>query len=458
MDYSILSRSYDLRGIYGMDIDDDFFFRLGFAFVKTIGISRIALWYDARLSSPALKAHFARWVSLAWATVIDIGMCSSDMLSFATCHYDDIHAGVMITASHNPKEYNGMKSLSHLWEPYNLKKYGPAMVQIMNTMQNEDWNQKSLLRIESRNVLHDWITQILKFTSSTTDFSKFSIVADGGNGVAWIFISALAERAGFKLIPLFLDPDGNFPFHHPNPMLEKNREDAKYALLEHAADVACIFDGDADRVILLDETGEQVNSAIISSIIAESILSKNPQAKFIGNTVTSHNFQDFILWNNSTYIREKVGHVYIREKMMSDDSITFAGEHSAHYFFRENYFMDSGVVAMMVFLDLLARSWKQMSEFTKKYKKYITLEEINFEVPDPKWAIAKLIEIYKDEKYDLFDGITVQYEDGSWWNFRPSSNEPLLRFNMEAKSQERFDSLYDEIMRHIQAFWDTSNH
>ena len=458
MDYSILSRSYDLRGIYGVDIDDDFFYRLGFAFVKATGNSRIALGYDARLSSPALKSAFTRWVQFAGASIIDIGMCSSDMLSFATCHYDDIEAGVMITASHNPKEYNGMKSLAHSGEPYNLKKYGPAMGEIMNDMKMEEWTQYNPLKRESRNVLHDWVSQILKFTTSGTDFSKYRVVADGGSGVAWVFMSALAERAGFKLMPLFLDPDGNFPFHHPNPMLEKNREDAKRAVLKQGAQVAFIFDGDADRVILLDETGEQVNSAVISTIIAESILSKEPKAKFIGNAVTSHNFRDFVAQNHSTYIREKVGHVYIRENMMSDPLIAFAGEHSAHYFFRENYFMDSGIVAAMVFLDLVVRSWKEVSEFIKKYKKYITLEETNFEVSDPKWAITQLANIYKNEKHDLFDGITVEYEDGSWWNFRPSSNEPLLRFNMEAKTQERFDLLYSEIIGYIHTFWEASSH
>lgn len=148
--------------------------------------------------------------------------------------------------------------------------------------------------IEERNVLSDWISQILGFTSPSADFSKYTVVADGGNGVASVFMSALAERARFTLIPLFLDPDGNFPNHHPNPMLEKNREDAKQALLGNHADIAFIFDGDADRVILLDETGEQVNSAIISAIIAESILEKNPGRAFIGNTVTSHNFRDFV--------------------------------------------------------------------------------------------------------------------------------------------------------------------
>lgn len=450
MDYSILSRSYDLRGIYGIDIDDDFFYRFGFAFAKITGKNRIALGYDARNSSYALMSAFISWANRAGATIINIGRCSSDMLSFATCHYDDIEAGVMITASHNPKDYNGMKSLAHSGEPYNLKKYGPAMVEIMQNM----WEGKEEMRGETeyRDILDDWVVQILKLTSSSTDFSKYTVVADGGNGVAWVFMSALAEKAGFKLIPLFLEPDGDFPNHHPNPMLEKNREDARQALLQNQADTALIFDGDADRVILLDERGEQVNSAIISAIISESILSKNPEAKFIGNTVTSHNFRDFIQERWGTYIREKVGHVYIRENMMSDPLIAFAGEHSAHYFFRKNYFMDSGIVAAMVFLDLLALSGKKVSEFIESYKKYITLEETNFEVADPKWAIVRLWQLYVHEQHDFLDGITVEYEDGSWWNFRPSSNEPLLRFNMEALTQERFDALYSEIMRHIATF------
>jgi phosphomannomutase len=243
---------------------------------------------------------------------------------------------------------------------------------------------KNTKSVEHRDVLDDWTTQILRFTSSDTDFSKYRVVADGGNGVAGVFMTDLAKKAKFHLIPLFLAPDGNFPNHHPNPMLEKNREDAKNALLEQHADIACIFDGDADRVILLDETGAQVNSAVISAIIAENILSKNPKAKFIGNAVASHNFRDFVVEHGSEYIREKVGHVYIRETMMKDSSFEFAGEHSAHYFFRENYFMDSGIVAAMVFLDLLARSGKKTSDFIQKYKKYITLEETNFEVPDPK--------------------------------------------------------------------------
>ncbi len=454
MNYSLLSRSYDLRGIYGVDIDEDFFFRLGYAFVKVTEKKRIALGYDARLSSKALKDAFIRGASLAGAMIIDIGLCSSDMLSFATCHYDDVEAGGMITASHNPKEYNGFKSLAHSAEPYNLKKYGPVMVEIMQSL--EIPAGEIVQNIEYRDVSDDWVNHIAQFVGDDVDFSWFTIVADGGNGSAGTFMQKLSEKFGFTMIPLFLEPDGNFPNHHPNPMLEKNRQDAKNALLEHQADVAFIFDGDADRIMLLDDVGGVVTSGIMSSVIVAELSEKYPNAGYIGNATISHIFRDTVEKLGGFYEREMVGHVYIREHMMKNPAIVYAWEHSAHNFFRDNYYMDSGIMAGMVFLAAVARQGKKISDVTREYRQYVTLEETNFEVPDPKWAIEQLADLYKHEDHDLFDGITVRYPDGSWWNFRPSSNEPLLRLNMEARTEERFDVLYGEIMEHIRTFWEAS--
>jgi phosphomannomutase len=311
-------------------------------------------------------------------------------------------------------------------------------------------------KVEHRDVLEDWIDHIISFAGKWIDYSQYTIVADGGNGAAWAFMTRLAERAGFTMIPLYLEPDGNFPNHHPNPMLAKNREEAREIVLRGDADFAWCFDGDADRIMIVDDRGEVVTSGVISSVIAKALSEKYPKAGYIGNATISHIFRDIVseLWGY--YEREMVGHVYIREHMMKDDSIVYAGEHSAHYFFRDNYYMDSGIMAGMVFLSVVANSGKKISEITKEYQQYITLEETNFEVPDPRWAIEKLVEIYQYEKYDLFDGITVEYDDGSWWNFRPSSNEPLLRFNMEAWTQGRFDALYTEIMIHIRAFGEAS--
>ncbi len=180
-------------------------------------------------------------------------------------------------------------------------------------------------------------------------------MADGGNGVAGAFITRLSEKAGFTLLPLFLEPDGNFPNHHPNPMLEKNREDAKNLLLKSRADAAWIFDGDADRIMILDDTGDLLTSGIISSVIARGLAEKYPNASYVGNATVSHIYRDTVALLGGTYEREMVGHVYIREHMMRDARIVYAGEHSAHYFFRDNFYMDSGIMAGMVFLATLAR-------------------------------------------------------------------------------------------------------
>lgn len=197
-------------------------------------------------------------------------------------------------------------------------------------------------------------------------------------------MTRLAERAGFRMIPLFLDPDGNFPNHHPNPMHDKNREDARQALLDNQADIAFVFDGDADRVMILDDAGEVLTSGIISSVIASALAKKYPRAGYIGNATISHIYQDTVESIGGYYEREMVGHVYIREHMMRDSGIVYAGEHSAHYFFRDNYYMDSGIMAGMVFLAEMSRSGRKVSEAKKEYEKYVTLEETNFEVSDPK--------------------------------------------------------------------------
>lgn len=450
MNYSILSRSYDLRWVYPTEINEDFYNHLGYAFALWSKASRIALGHDARLSGKSLSEAFAQWANRAGATIIDIWFCSSDMLSFATCFSCDIEVGVMITASHNPKDQNGMKSVWHSGEPINLKHVGNEIIALMNlddgmVSHNTHWG------IELRDVTEDWTSRIMSFTE-TQDFSSLKIVADGGNWAAWAYMTKIAERAWFNMIPLFLEADGNFPNHHPNPMLRENREHAKNTILESNADLGLLFDGDADRVVILDSRWEMIVSWVICSVIAHALLEKHPWKTIAGNAVISHSLQASVEKYGWKYIRTRVDSVAIKAMMLSNPEIIFAWEHSTHYFFQSNWCTDSGIIAAFVFLDILLRSWLSLDELIAKYTQFVTLEEQNFIVRDRNEVIDTLSQLYAGESHDFLDWLTVSYDDGSWWNVRPASNDPVIRLNMEAKTQERYDELYLEIREQLAHF------
>lgn len=446
----ILSRSYDLRAIYPDEIDEDFFFRFGYAFAKYTGHTRIAVWYDARLSGLSLAESYMNGIDAAGGTPINLWLVSTDMLGFATCHYDDIESWVMITASHNPKEYNGVKCLDHNGNPYNLKKYGEQIGKIMEGIPQDVYGFHKKMW-EFRDVRWDFANHVTSFLREK-DYSWLQIVVDAWNGAAGAFIEALEKKTLFECIPLFLEPDGNFPNHHPNPIIGKNREDARKKVIETHADGAFIFDWDADRIMILDEHGTLIPSWVIASIIASKLLTGEPWATFIGNAVTSHIYSDTVQILGGVYEREKVGHIYIREHMKKNPNIVFAAEHSAHYFFRDNFCIDSGILVGMMILDMMKSEGKKLSEIGRKYMTYITLEETNYTVKDPQSVITALKKEFYQEHQDTLDWFTVSYADTSWWNVRPSSNEPLLRLNIEAKTQDRFDELYRILMEALKRY------
>lgn len=449
MTYATLTKSYDLRWVYPTDIHEGYYAAYGYGFVKYTGSTKIALGYDARLSSPTLKEAIIRWANAAGATVVDIGLCSSDMLSFSTCYYDDIDAGIMITASHNPKDQNGIKSMRHSGFPINLKTEWQYIIPYME--EYDTLNIRAQRYVEIRDVKTDWGNRVLWF-SQTKDFSRLKIVVDGWNGSAGSYMKDIAERAWFEMIPLFLEPDGNFPNHHPNPMLPENREFARKKILETWADLWMLFDGDADRVVLLDNKGNLIVSWVLCAIIADALLEKDPGKIIGGNAVISHTLQDIVRECSWEYVRMRVDSVAIKTEMLQNTDIIFAWEHSTHYFFGSNWCTDSGIIAAFVFLDIYLRSGMTLEALIAKYQRYITLEEENFIVKDRQEVIDTLTSIYSKEDHDLFDGLTVRYPDKSWWNIRPASNDPVIRLNMEAVTRQRFQELYAEISWHLKGF------
>ena len=449
MKYSILTRSYDLRWVYPTEINEWLYEAYWYGFVRYTESQTIALGYDARLSSPTLKEAIIRWANNAGAKVVDIWLCSSDMLSFSTCFYDDIDAGIMITASHNPKDQNGIKSMRHNGFPINLKNEWNDILVYMD--EYDTMNHASQRNVEVRDVKNDWTDRILSF-SETKNFSSLKIVVDGGNWAAGSYIEAIAEKAWFQMIPLFIEPDGNFPNHHPNPMLPENREAARKKIIETGADIGLLFDGDADRVVVLDNRWNLVVSWVLCAVIAAALLEKSWGKSIGGNAVISHTLEDIVteLWGQ--YKRMRVDSVAIKTEMLKNPDIIFAWEHSTHYFFWSNWCTDSGIIASFVFLDIFLRSGLTLEALIAKYQRYITLEEENFIVADRNMAINTLRSIYSWENYDDFDGLTVRYDDKSWWNVRPASNDPVIRLNMEAVSRDRFNALYKEVTKHLKQF------
>jgi phosphomannomutase len=265
-------------------------------------------------------------------------------------------------------------------------------------------------------------------------------------------MQALADRLGFKLIPLYFEPDGNFPNHHPSPIESKNMRDLQQKVRETGANIGVAFDGDADRAVMCDESGEIISASITLSAISELFLTKNPGKKIMYNATCSHIVRDTILSLGGTPVQEKVGHVYLKEHMKQDPDIVFAGEHSSHYYFRDMGNADSGALAFLIVLEYLEQYELTASEMREKFGKYHSIEETNFQVKSVPEVLESLSHVYQDEKQERFDGLTVSFEDGSWFNVRGSSNEPLIRLNLESTSKAGLESLSKKVISEISAF------
>ncbi len=439
MNLSLLSKSYDLRGIAGSELTESDYEALGNAFARLVPGERFALGRDARVTSEAFAAAFARGVVSQGKNVADLGLCSTDMLQFATVRYPEIDAGFMITASHNPKEYNGLKSCLKDAVPINLKEWANRL---SDAIRFPIPNAPVPGSVEPLETTADWADHVASFAHG--DFSKLTVVADAGNGVAGVFMGAVAERLGFKLVPMFFEPDGDFPNHHPSPIESKNTADLRKKVVEVGADVGIAFDGDADRAVVVDETGREVPPSAVCCSIVEAVLAEHPGAGIISNAVSSEYVAEFVTALGGRHVRSKVGHVYIKELMRDDPSILFAGEHSAHYFFRKNANADSGVIAFVHFLSAMAAKKEKASEIRARYDRYPAIEETNFRVPEVASALEKVRRAYDGIEPDYFDGMTLKTPEFRL-NVRPSSNEPLLRLNLEAANAEILEREFSKV-------------
>lgn len=438
MNFGIIGSSYDIRGIYGTDINEDFYFRFARAFSVRFDPKTVAVGRDSRLSSPTLTEALIRGFTRSGVHVVDLGICSTDMVSFAAGAYQEIDAAIMVTASHNPKEYNGLKTCMSGAVPVNMKSEGPA---IRNLMETNDFPEISTEgKREERNIVDDWVKHVVSFVSPSA-IKPITVVADAGNGVAGCFMKELSKALGIRLVPMYFEFDGNFPNHHPSPIEPENMEHLIHKVRETKADLGVAYDGDADRMYICDETGVVFSGSVTTAMIASVLLAKYNGQKVGYNAVCGDIVPETVHAFGGTSVLTKVGHVYVKEMMHADPSVCFSGEHSGHYYFRDNWNADSGAIAFTVAVAYICQSGKKASDVRRRFDTYSAIPETNFRVADVRSAIDRFAAEYPDADQNCLDGLTLRYAD-HWINIRPSSNEPLLRLNIEAKTPAALEAAF----------------
>ena len=426
-------KAYDIRGVFPEEVNEELFRNIGRAFSifiknKTQRNTSVIIGRDMRNSSESLAGAFAAGVTDQGLNIIDIGLASTDMCYFASGHFD--FPAAMVTASHNPAEYNGLKVCMNQARPVGQDSGLKEILQIVSTSPQR---QSVIGGRETIDVLDDFATHVCS-TIDISNLNDLKVVADTANGMGGLILPPVFKKLPFELEILFPELDGSFPNHPADPLQQENQEYLRQRVLETQADIGLAFDGDADRVFLLDEKGKPVSGSLTTALIADQILKERPDESVIYNLICSKVVPEVIHEHGGKGIRSRVGHSFIKELMEKHDAI-FAGEHSGHYYFRENYRADSGVIAALVVLKALSQHQGKLSELLEPFKRYESSGELNFSVPDVDVSINQIAEHYKDSIVDWLDGLTVDV--GDWWfNLRPSNTEPLLRLNIEANNNK----------------------
>ncbi len=433
---SKIFKAYDIRGVVPEQLDEKTAYLIGGAIVNVLESHRIAVGKDVRISSSLLEKGLVDGLTAAGADVDILGEISTDALYFAVGKFG-YDAGVMITASHNPKQYNGFKICRENAIPLSGKSGLPDIEKIVMDGEFHEASKPGV--VHKKDILDDYIAHCLSFVN-VSELSPFNIAVDTGNGVAGIFLPKLFEKLPFDVTPLFWKPDGNFPNHLPSPIEPENTEVLRKTVVEKKLDFGVAFDGDADRMFIVDEKGELVGGDMITAMVARRMLERFPNSKIVYNLICSKTVPEIIEKYGGKPIRSRVGHAFIKPIMREQDAV-FGGEHSGHFYFRDNWFADSGLIAFLVVAELLSYEQKTPSQLISEMDKYFRTGEINTSVSDRTKTlecICRTVESETDARPDRTDGITFDF--GDWWfNLRPSNTEPLIRLNLEASSKEQME-------------------
>src|SRR5437764_1092824 len=443
-------KAYDVRGLYPAELDEAGAEAIGRAYVEQFEPRRIAVGRDMRLSSPSIAQAFIRGASAAGADVLDLRLVGTEMVYFAVGSLG-LEGGAMVTASHNPKEYTGMKLVRRGALPVGGES---GLLDVRDRAVAEKDTSGARHRtcpegtVERYDIWPAYRDRVLSFVDVSA-IKPLKVVIDAANGMAGTMLPPVLERLPVETIRCFFEPDGSFPNHEPNPLLPENREFIVDKTLEEGADLGVAFDGDADRCFFVDNTGEFVPGDFVTALFAERVLAKEPGAKVIYDVRASRAVPETIEAHGGEALVNRVGHAFIKDRMRKDDA-AFGGEVSGHYYFRDFSQADTGVVPFLLMLELISKSGRLSEVLAPFRSRYFITGELNTPVPDVALKLQELKERYADGRISHLDGSSVDFED--WhFNVRPSNTEPLLRLNLEAASAELMEQKRDEVLEVIRS-------
>lgn len=426
-------KAYDIRGIVPQELNTDLAYKIGRALAKYLDAKLIVIGRDIRKSSIELSQSLSKGLTDAGCDVIDIGLCGTEMVYFGT-PFLNADGGVMITASHNPPQYNGLKFVKKGSVPLGYNSgLNEIEKMILNNNLGETSNQKG--KVIQKDIMNEFINNLNKFYKPEK-IHPYKVVVNAGNGCVGPALNVLEKNLPIKMIKVFFEPDSNFPNGVPNPLLPENRQSTINAIKEHNADFGVAWDGDYDRCFFFDENGNFIEGYYIVGLLAKSILKTNPREKIVYDPRLTWNTVDIVTKAGGIPVISKSGHAFIKQKMREVNAI-YGGEMSAHHYFRDNSYSDSGLIPFLLILQLLSEENAKLSELVEEMiKAYPCSGEINSTVENPSAKLLAIKKRYSDGKIEELDGVSVEYPD--WrFNVRMSNTEPLLRLNVESKGNEK---------------------
>ncbi|OMQ14727.1 phosphomannomutase/phosphoglucomutase [Modestobacter sp. VKM Ac-2676] len=457
-DLSSIIKAYDVRGLVPEQWDEDVARAIGAAFAEFVqaetGATAVVTAHDMRDSSVPLSRAFAEGVLSRGVDVVEAGLGSTDMLYFAAGSLE--MPGAMFTASHNPARYNGIKlcraGAAPIGQDSGLVEIRTWAERLVDGEPVFDRRPERLGTVSSRDLVAEYAAY-LRGLVDLSGIRPLKVVVDAGNGMGGFTVPVVLTGLPLDVVPMYFELDGSFPNHEANPLDPANLVDLQAAVREHGADIGLAFDGDADRCFIIDERGEPVSPSAITGLVAVRELAKGRGTTIIHNLITSRAVPEIVREHGGEPVRTRVGHSFIKAEMARTDAV-FGGEHSAHYYFRDFWRADTGMLAAMHVLAALGEQSRPLSELTAAYERYAASGEINSTVDDAAGRVAAVQEAFGEREgvtLDEMDGLTVSLPDGSWFNLRASNTEPLLRLNVEAPDAARMADVRDEVLEMVRA-------